>query len=271
MVSTPVQGNQRLSVTYGTDGTKIASGSTTPGATNWQVYSTLGIYVEIDTSAAGFTKTPAYVISLAGGRGIWVTIGNNSIYEATEKSFRVYMRWDQTSEIKEPPTPEFANSNKWHINWIAIEPSTTPFPDPQKYYYLVAKHSGKGLAVYSNSNDNNARIVQWEKAAQGNHQFRFQDAGNGYFYIIAKHSGKGLAVSGVSNDNNAKIVQYDIGDQGNHQFRLQDAGDGYFYIVAKHSGKSVVVSGINKDNNADIVQWDIVAQDNHKWKLEVCS
>jgi len=269
MVSTPITGNQKLSVTAGTDGTKIASGSTTPGATNWEAYGESALYVDVDTSAAGFTQTPVYVTSIGGDGKHWDIVGASSLYKATATGFRVYIRRDVTSEPAQALTPQFANSNKWHINWIAIEPLTkTPFPDPQKYYYLIAKHSGKGLAVAGASNDNGANIVQWDKVARDNHQFRFQDAGNGYFYIVAKHSGKGIAVAGSSNDNSANIVQWDILAKDNHQFKLQDAGNGYFYIVAKHSGKGLAVPGPSNDNNVNIVQWDILAKDNHQWKIE---
>ena len=268
MVSTPVQQNQTLSVTSGTDGAKIASGKTTPGATNWYPIDG-GIEVDVDTSAAGFTQTPIYVTSIAGDKYHWGTTGASSVYKATPTGFSIQIRWDKGFWDANPLDLQEANSYKWHINWMAFEPSIkTPFPDPQKYYYIVAKHSGKGLAVAGPSNDNNANIVQWDKVAKDNHQFRFQDAGNGYFYIVAKHSGKGIAVAGPSNDNNANIVQWDIIAKDNHQFKLQDAGNGYFYIVAKHSGKGLAVAGPSNDNNASIVQWDITDKDNHKWRLE---
>ena len=222
MVSTPLTVNQKLSVTSGTDGAKIASGSTTPGATNWVAYGESGLYVDVDTSAAGFTQTPAYVTSIGGEAGHWEIVGSSSIYQPTATGFRVYIRRDRTSEPANALTPQIANTNKWHINWIAIEPSTkTLFPDPNKYYYLIAKHSGKGLAVAGPSKDNNANIVQWDKLAKDNHQFRFQDAGNGYFYIVAKHSGKGIAVAGPSNDNNANIVQWDLLAKDNHKWKIE--------------------------------------------------
>ena len=99
---------------------KIASGRTQPGATNWQVNGD-GVYVDVDTSAAGFANTPIYVTSLVGDSNHWGTTGASSIYQATAKGFRVYIRWDKdykTTAI----TPEEANGYKWHINWIAIEP-----------------------------------------------------------------------------------------------------------------------------------------------------
>jgi hypothetical protein len=276
MASPSIEAKQTVSVTSGTDGTKIAAGSTTPGATNWQVHSTKegppAIYLDVDTSAASFTTTPVYVTSIGGNGDHWRTTGGSSVYQATPRGFRVYIRWERKSEsTTQVLTPEIANDEKWHINWMAFEPLTTkptPFPDPYTYYYIVAKHSSKGLAVADVSKDDNANIVQWDKVARDNHLFQFQDAGNGYFYIVAKHSNKGIAVADASEYNNAHIVQWDTVARDNHQFKLQDAGNDYFYIVAKHSGKGLAVDSVSKDNNANIVQWDILVKDNHQWKLE---
>ena len=123
MVSTPAQGNQTLSVTYETDGTKIRSGKTTPGATNWKAID-YGIAVDVDTSAANFTQTPIYVTSIAGDAYHWGTTGASSIYNATSKGFTISIRWDKGFWDANPLDITEANSYKWHINWIAIEAST---------------------------------------------------------------------------------------------------------------------------------------------------
>jgi hypothetical protein len=274
MPSPSIETKQTLGVIAGTDGTKIAAGNTTgiDGTTNWHVHDTHSIYVEVDTSAAGFTTTPVYVTSIGGGKEHWKTTGGSSVYSATPTSFRVFLRWERISDTKEALTPEIAKKEKWHINWMAFGSSTTkprPFPDPQAWYYIVAKHSGKAIAVADASKDNNANIVQWDIALRDNHWFKLEDADNGYFYIVAYHSGKGLAVADASKDNNANIVQWDIVARDNHQFQLKDAGNGYFYIVAKHSGKGLAVDSVSKEDNANIIQWDILVKDNHQWKLDI--
>jgi len=97
---------------------KIGSGSTTPGSTNWQPYSgTAGIYLDVDTSAAKFTKTPRYIATIGGNSSHWTTTGISSIYNATPNGFRVYLRWSDGSAL----TPAQANSFQWHVNWIGIE------------------------------------------------------------------------------------------------------------------------------------------------------
>jgi hypothetical protein len=99
--------------------TIIASGRTPPGNTNWQLYrdTTPGIFVDVNTSAAGFSNTPVYVTSLGGNIGHWATTGGSSVYQETPAGFRVYVRWSNSNSI----TPAQANSWQWHINWIGIQ------------------------------------------------------------------------------------------------------------------------------------------------------
>jgi hypothetical protein len=98
---------------------RIASGQTTPGATNWQPYtgSTPGIVLDVDTTSGKFTATPAYTTSLGGDTSHWATTGATSIYLPTATGFRVYVRYDNGGPI----TPAQANTMKWHINWIGME------------------------------------------------------------------------------------------------------------------------------------------------------
>ncbi|MBD2731981.1 hypothetical protein H6G96_38415 [Nostoc sp. FACHB-892] len=120
--------NQSYSAIFGN--TKIFAGSTTPGATNWKSYSNnaappgieAGIYVDVDTSEAGFTSTPKYVISLGGLGYHWRVTGASSVYRTTPTNFSVYIRFSETDVTTLYPTltPEFANTQQFHINWIAV-------------------------------------------------------------------------------------------------------------------------------------------------------
>lgn len=99
--------------------TIIASGQTPPGSTNWQqiIGNTSGIFVDVNTSAAGFSNTPVYVTSLGGNVSNWTTTGGSSVYFETPAGFRVYVRWSDGNIL----TPGQANSFQWHINWIGIQ------------------------------------------------------------------------------------------------------------------------------------------------------
>jgi hypothetical protein len=97
---------------------KIGFGSTPIENTKWVDYyfngQQIGIYVDVDTSSAGFTSTPIYITSLGGQGHHWRTVGASSIYEATPTSFRIYLQG------LDAITQQFANENNWHIQWIGI-------------------------------------------------------------------------------------------------------------------------------------------------------
>jgi hypothetical protein len=94
----------------------IARGSTPVGNTAWQPYGTEGIFLDVDTSSAGFTITPIYITSIGGAAHHWRTTGATSIYFPTPTGFRVYVRYSTGG----PLTPDIANQYGWHINWIAV-------------------------------------------------------------------------------------------------------------------------------------------------------
>jgi hypothetical protein len=97
---------------------RIGSGSTPAGSTNWMQYvGGKGVYVDVNTSGVGFTTTPLYFTSIGGNSSHWATTGATSIYTPTATGFRIYVRWDDYSNL----TPNDANSLGWHINWMGIQ------------------------------------------------------------------------------------------------------------------------------------------------------
>lgn len=96
---------------------RIGAGSTPAGSTNWVIYSDSGIYVDVNTSSAGFTGTPLYITSLHGISSHWNTTGASSVYLPTSTGFRIYIRWADGSAL----IPATANSNGWHIQWVGIQ------------------------------------------------------------------------------------------------------------------------------------------------------
>jgi len=92
--------------------TPSCSGVTPTGSTKWINYGSNGVYVDVDTSACGFTATPAYVTSLGGSSSQWTSTGSSETYSATATKFRVYI-------YKSGITPAQANKWNWHLKWIA--------------------------------------------------------------------------------------------------------------------------------------------------------
>lgn len=96
----------------------LKTGQTPVGNTNWQAYQSNGIYVDVDTTAAGFNAVPNYVTSLGGLQQHWETVGATSVYEPSATRFRVYVRFADGK----PLTPAAANGFGWHVVWIGMEP-----------------------------------------------------------------------------------------------------------------------------------------------------
>lgn len=102
---------------FGGGGFRIAAGETPQNNTDWKVYSSKGIYVDVDTSGAGFTQTPLYLASLGGTSQHWAAVGVSSIYSPTSKKFRVYIRWADGNNL----TPQQAKNMKWHVQWLGVQ------------------------------------------------------------------------------------------------------------------------------------------------------
>jgi len=49
----------------------LCAGTTIPGATDWKVYGSKYIYVDVDTSKCKFLNTPKYVTSMQGTSSHW--------------------------------------------------------------------------------------------------------------------------------------------------------------------------------------------------------
>src|SRR5215510_8672433 len=95
---------------------RIVTGKTDPH--DWRQYPNgTGVYVEVDTSAAGFTGTPQYFTSIAGISHHWATTGATSIYKPGPTGFTVYVRWAKGDSL----TPAEAAGHGWYINWMGVE------------------------------------------------------------------------------------------------------------------------------------------------------
>lgn len=95
---------------------KAGAGNTAKGQ-NWQDYIDdngimRGIYLDIDTSATGFSDTPIYVSAIVGDAWHYATTGGSAIYSPTATSFRVYVRWSSNDVGPNPPNPPDSISNE---------------------------------------------------------------------------------------------------------------------------------------------------------------
>jgi hypothetical protein len=86
-------------------------------------------------------------------------------------------------------------------------------------YRLVAEHSGKVLEVEGASQENGARVVQWDWHGGPNQLFRVT-LGHEGFGLRAVHSRKMLDVLRASGEPGAQLVQWDWHPGPNQTFKL---------------------------------------------------
>jgi endo-1,4-beta-xylanase len=149
--------------------------------------------------------------------------------------------------------------------------STTSAPggtiDPNAWYVLVNRNSGKALDVYNFSTSDGGRITQWTRSTNNNQQWQFVDSGSGYYRIRSRHSGKVLDVSNWSTANGAAIIQWADHNGNNQQWRVATSSGGYVRFISRHSGKALEVQGASTADGANIVQYDDWGGNNQQWQL----
>lgn len=122
-------------------------------------------------------------------------------------------------------------------------------------YYIKVGSTGKYFAIEGVSNNNGARLVQWDFFKNRNHQFLIKPSSTpGFFTIMALHSNKFLNVGGQSLNSNAAILQWDYVAQDNLLFSFEKAGNGQLFIRCKQSGLYIQLAANNNANGVQLVQ-----------------
>ncbi|MEU6976892.1 non-reducing end alpha-L-arabinofuranosidase family hydrolase [Streptomyces sp. NPDC046371] len=146
-------------------------------------------------------------------------------------------------------------------------PAAAASVEPNAWYVLVNRNSGKALDVYNLATGDGARLTQWTRNDQNQQQWQFVDAGGGYYRIKSRHSGKVLDVQGGSTANGAPIVQWTDLNAANQQWRLADSSGGYVRLIARQSDKALEVQGGSTADGANIVQYEDWGGANQQWQL----
>lgn len=86
--------------------------------TLWQLFSSDGITMTIDTSSCNFNSTPLYFTSMAGYTNHWDLGGYTAIYGPSKSSFTVYAR--SLTGLSNTGILSWSQSYNWSVNWFAI-------------------------------------------------------------------------------------------------------------------------------------------------------
>jgi hypothetical protein len=150
---------------------------------------------------------------------------------------------------------------------VDAAPAAAATVDPNAWYVLVNRNSGKALDVYNLATNDGARITQWARHNGNNQQWQFVDSGGGYYRIRSRHSGKVFDVYNFSTADGGSIVQWSDLNGTNQQFRLADSDSGYVRLINRNSGKAVEVQGASTADGANIVQYRDWGGTNQQWQL----
>ena len=141
--------------------------------------------------------------------------------------------------------------------------------DPNAWYEIVARHSGKAVEVAGGSTADGAGIQQWSRTGQQHQQFQFVDSGGGFFRLRARHSGKVVDVANRSTADGAQIVQWPDNNGTNQQFRVVDTDSGFVKFINRNSGKALDVWGRSTADGARISQFSDTGGTNQQFQLVV--
>jgi hypothetical protein len=91
--------------------------------------------------------------------------------------------------------------------------------DPNAYYKIVNRNSGKVLDVDARSTADGALVLQWTDNGGWNQHWKFINAG-GYYKIQNRNSGKVLDIEARSTADGAKNIQWTDNGGWNQQWKL---------------------------------------------------
>jgi unsaturated rhamnogalacturonyl hydrolase len=138
---------------------------------------------------------------------------------------------------------------------------------PGGYYRIVARHSGKPIAVQGGSTANGANVFQSSTGAPAASEWQLADLGNGYHRIVNRQSGKVLNVAGAGTANGADVDQWSWANVAQQMWSLGDLGNGYHRLTARHSAKALDVSGAATADGANVDQWSWVGASQQQFQL----
>ncbi|MFC9691245.1 non-reducing end alpha-L-arabinofuranosidase family hydrolase [Kribbella sp. NPDC056951] len=150
---------------------------------------------------------------------------------------------------------------------VGTSPAQAATVDPNAWYVLVNRASGKALDISGASTADGAGVQQWARHDGTNQQFQFVDSGGGYYRLKARHSGKALDVSNASTADGAAVVQWSDHNGTNQQFRLADSPDGRVRLINRNSSKALEVPSGSSADGAQVVQRSDGGGTNQQWQL----
>ncbi|GAA3730757.1 hypothetical protein GCM10022225_10760 [Plantactinospora mayteni] len=150
---------------------------------------------------------------------------------------------------------------------VSVRSASAATVDPNAWYVLVSRHSGKALDVYDRSTADGGRIVQWARNDGAWQQWQFVDSGGGYHRLRSRHSGKVLDIRDSSSADGAEVIQWTDQGSTDQQFRLADSDGGYVRLINRNSNKALDVWEWSTADGGRISQYADLGGANQQWQL----
>jgi arabinan endo-1,5-alpha-L-arabinosidase len=148
-----------------------------------------------------------------------------------------------------------------------LPPAGAATIDPNAFYQLVNRNSGKALAVDQAGTADGVRITQLTTGSGTNQRFQFVSSGGGFYRLRAQHSGKVVEVFNHSTANGADIVQWADLNGANQQWSVVDTNSGYVKLLNRNSGRALDVWQASTADGARISQFTDNGGNNQQWLL----
>jgi hypothetical protein len=152
---------------------------------------------------------------------------------------------------------------------VVAGPASAATIDPNAWYVIVSRHSGKALDVCGSSTADGACLQQWARSNATNQQFQFVDSGGGFYRLRARHSGKVLDIFERSAADGANVVQWADTNGPNQQFQVLDSDGGHVRFVNRNSGKALDVWEWSTADGGRISQFADLNGWNQQWQLNI--
>jgi hypothetical protein len=150
---------------------------------------------------------------------------------------------------------------------VRAEPASAATVDPNAWYVLISRHSGKALDNGSSTADG-AGIMQWSRNDGAAQQWQFVDSGGGFYRLRSRHSGKVIDVQDFSTATGANVMQWSDLNGTNQQFRLADSDGGHVRLINRNSGQALDVWAWSTADGGRISQYTDTGGTNQQWLLQ---
>ncbi|MEV0212339.1 RICIN domain-containing protein [Micromonospora sp. NPDC050695] len=152
--------------------------------------------------------------------------------------------------IQKSSTFDSDEQNQWMINglrWLGGRPGSESPPtgnriDPETWYSLVNKNSGKCVEARGAGTSSGTAIQQSDCTDSMAQQFKFLGVDDGYVRILRRDTKKQvLDVTDRSTKDNAKIQTWSYVGGTNQEWRPVEEGGGYYHFISRNSRKCLSV------------------------------